>query len=133
MTRSDRNAGYTLLEMLIVLAVLGLIAGLAGAVVDSGDRERRQKLEAEATSVLLQGRADAIATGRRVVFAASADGRRLQRDTVAAVSAGHVTLTAPLVFDADGLSNGGTLTLQDGSAWVTIAVEPLTGRIRVVQ
>lgn len=133
MMRSDRNAGYTLLEMLIVLAVLGLIAGLAGAVVDSGDRERRQKLETEATSALLQGRADAIATGHRVVFAASADGRSLQRDTVAAVSASRVALTAPLVFDADGLSNGGTLTIEEASVAVTIAVEPLTGRIRVMQ
>ena len=53
MTTCDRSAGFTLMEIIVVLAVLGILLGtavpLAGAVVDA---ERRQEAELELAEVI---------------------------------------------------------------------------------
>ena len=139
-------AGFTLLEIIVVLVIMGLIAGL----VASRGPQRSRGLEARAAiasvvEALRAARGQAIAGNRPVLIAVNGARRSV------AVQGGptlqfppEVTLTAAagptgepseklagIRFTPEGGSSGGRIVLADGKRQVRIAVDWLTGRVSV--
>jgi general secretion pathway protein H len=154
-TREFRNppghrhpAGFTLLEMTIVLAVLGMVLGLA---VSRGPM-RSQTMEMQgAVNAVAQGlriaRSRAIANNTPVRFAIDIPlhGFRIGSErpivlprsvTIAVVAVSEETLgnrLAAIRFNGDGSATGGRIELADGQHAAYVGVDWLTGRISVVQ
>ena len=131
--KQSGNAGFTLIEMVVVLAVLALALGL---VLTHGPvRSQRLELDSAARQVagaLRLARSRAIAQERPVSFALDARGYSLDRGAPviwgAAVSPGGNRL---VVFTPDGGSSGGLIVLREGDRAVAIGVDWLTGRVVV--
>jgi general secretion pathway protein H len=119
-SRSD--SGFTLLEMLVVIAVMGLALGLLAYAGPPHDRWLQTQAAArQITSAMRLDRGQAIATGRTVVFTLPALPSWL------AVTA--QTPPGGLLFQPDGSSTGGQITLAEGARQIAINVDWLTGRI----
>jgi general secretion pathway protein H len=131
--RPRASAGFTLIEMIVVLAVLALVLGL---VITHGPvRSQRLELDGAArhvTGALRLARSRAIAEERTVVFALDAGGYRLDRDAPTTWS-GNVSPRGDrlVVFTPDGGSSGARIVLDDGERAVAIGVDWLTGRVVV--
>lgn len=134
-------AGFTLIETLVVLALLGLVASLvagrgpwrsAGAEMGAASRE--------AVQVLRGARARAIALNRPVLVAAApeAPGVLLLDGTPALRLPPRIALGlegpggAPLLrFEPDGSATPGRLALGDGQRGAVVTVDWLSGRVRL--
>ncbi len=122
---SDRERGFTLLEMLVVLAITGLIAGLLYPQIETARFAVRQRLVREQVAAgIAAARSAAMRSGAPVALSA---------DTHALVIAGSrrivVTSTDPLsirpqtiLFYPDGSTTGGRLTLGTGRSQTAIAI-----------
>ena len=140
-----REAGFTLLEMIVVLAILGLVVGLAAARGPGRSHGLEVRgLVAAVTETLRGARGRAIGTNRPVLVAVNG-----ARGSVAV--AGGPTLTMPLGLDLtaalpggepgkelvgirfapDGSASGGRIVIADGKRRTRIGVDWLTGRISV--
>ncbi len=97
-------AGLTLVELIIVIAILGVLVGVAGVTFTS----LRPPTEARVLSVLRAARSEAIRSGRPTVS-----------------HVGELTVR----FLPDGSSSGGRVEL-DGHTFV---IDPLSGEIRAVE
>ncbi len=144
MIRRDDPAGFTLLELLVVLAVLGLVLGI---VVTRGPM-RSAALELRAASSELAGalrsaRARAIVSDRTVLLVIDTATHQYQtggdppRSLPWSVA---ITVTAPanlvagnwltgIRFSPDGGSSGGIVVLADGTHRALLSVDWLTGRV----
>ncbi|WP_158746991.1 Tfp pilus assembly protein FimT/FimU [Acidisphaera sp. L21] len=133
MTRHD-DGGFTLIEMLVVLVVLGIMIGL---VVAHGP-SRSAGLDARMAANMLAGtlraaRSEAIAADRSVTVVVDGSagtvrvGGRPARLIGARVAAGQ-----PIVFAPDGSSGGGQIAVTAGTVHKAIAVDWLTGRVSIV-
>ena len=136
------DAGFTLIEVLVVLAILGLVAGLVAvrgpsrsAALDlraaSGEVARAMRLartQAIAGNAAVPVVLDPATSGYRV-----GDGppRRLPAgiglSVIAVAGAGLPTIS----FAPDGSSSGGRVELAAGGRRVQVGVEWLTGRVVV--
>ncbi|WP_174300551.1 Tfp pilus assembly protein FimT/FimU [Caulobacter sp. S45] len=122
--------GATLLEMLVVMGILGLVAGLAFPAL----RRPYEALAADtARSAVLAdlrtGRAEAIRTGAPVTFSVSPDGRLYgwkDRSRLLPASV-RMQVESPVTFAEDGSSNGGRLVLYARGRAMTLFVAPATG------
>jgi len=132
---SARPSGFTLLEMLVVLAVLGL----AATVVLTSLPPRSVRAEVRAGAAALAGglrmaRGQAIATDRPVAVVLDPAARMFR------VGAGRIirlpdrlamSATRPaIVFAPDGSSSGGRIDLAGGTVHVQLDVSWLTGRVQ---
>jgi general secretion pathway protein H len=134
MTR-HRQDGFTLIEMIVVLAILALMLGL---VIARGPMHSA-RLDAEAaarelTAALRLARGRAIAEERPVSVALAPD--RYQVEGLAAHSVPtDVALSGSSVirFAPDGSSSGGTIAVRTAKSSVTIVVNWLTGRVELAQ
>lgn len=142
-----RTAGFTLIEMLVVIVVLGLALGL---VVSRGPMHSPtldvRAAASQMESALRLARARAIAGDRTVRFVIDVIRHRFAMDggeamalspdiglsviTVAGSAAGP---QAAISFAPDGSSSGGQIDLVDAGHRVRLGVDWLTGRISVVQ
>ena len=78
-TISGRNRGFTLIEMLVVLMIMGLFIGLVSTITQPDDRTVLQ-LEAERMSQLLDYAAtEARLTGKSIAWTADESGYRFWR------------------------------------------------------
>lgn len=114
------KAGFTLLEMLVVVGLMALVAGLAfPSLLTMAGAARFASATRLTELALRQAHADAVRTGRAVRFAIDDGG--------AALFVSHRPLTmlppparaeAPadgILFFADGSASGGLVRLIDGS------------------
>lgn len=136
--------GFTLLEMLIVLVIIGLGAGVVGsALPDWRARSEMRTSAAAIESLLVRARTEALLRQSAVTVRFEPEAARigvpvlamwhsLSRDAVVTVT-GATVATRPeapsITFLSDGTSTGGTVTLEDGSRRAIIRVQWLTGRI----
>jgi general secretion pathway protein H len=140
-----RDDGFTLIEILVVLAIMGVVIGI---FVSRGP-VRSQGLQTRAAAGLLaqtlrEARAQAIERSRIVNVAINP----LQRSFAADLGAVHnwapgteVTVLPPALkgpgdvriirFAPDGSASGGGVVLGTGARRVRIDVEWLTGRVQV--
>ncbi len=128
------EAGFTLLEMLVVIAIATLIAGLGFPRLQGqiGAQEWRTAT-ASATALLRDARARALRGGRVTTVAVAADGTALRLDGDALVLPHTVRVTAsgPLAFHADGSASGGDIAITSGARVARLGVAADTGLVSV--
>lgn len=138
--RPARSAGFTLLEMLVVVAIMGLVLSLI--VLRGPMRSPSLSVRAAAgdlAQALRGARAQAIAEGRPVALVLDASRHRYV--TTGAPphvlnAPSDVTITAPangIIFSQDGSSSGGTIALLAAGHFAQVNVGWLTGKVSVVQ
>jgi general secretion pathway protein H len=140
-----RARGFTLIEMLVVLLIIGMAMTVVPSLLSSLPGTRLRAAADGMAGTLTALRTQAIDSGRSTAlvvdpasrsYAILPDGaRRILPDVVNALD---VTTTAPIVgsharlfrFFPDGTATGGTIRLRHGDREESIAVEWLTGRVR---
>jgi type II secretion system protein H len=141
--RASLAAGFTLLELVVALFVLGLAVGLAlPAVGRSTDSVRARAEVARFAALLRHAREQAITTrqphavvldpaGHRLTLVAGDGEVREARALPAALEVEAVPPPALAVrFEPHGVSTGGEFRLTTGPVRYRITVDPLTGRVR---
>ncbi|MGQ4274798.1 pilus assembly FimT family protein [Terrihabitans sp. B22-R8] len=144
----DSEAGFTLLEMVCVLAIVALLASLVLPAMPLGtSRQRLQAYALETASLLKADRSAAIrrrvplATrvdvgGRVVRSAASGRTVRLPKDVrlraVLPRQCAEQPAASGINFFPSGMSCGGTLMLAKGGAGYEVRVNWLTGGVDIV-
>ncbi|MDF8334372.1 prepilin-type N-terminal cleavage/methylation domain-containing protein [Novosphingobium sp. HBC54] len=132
-TSCARDRGFTLIEALVVLAVVGLIAGLAYPAIEraqAGLALREARGAAEAT--LASARARALRTGAPVDLSAGRQGLALNGRVARpeAVSPVRIEIApADIRFLPDGSVTGGRVTLIAANGSTTFAIAPGTGTV----
>jgi len=139
---ADRTAGFTLIEMLVVLAIMALVAAIAAPGLVSNYRTKSlETLAGEITMRLRLSRTSAIATARpkqvvvdlgtRVIRFGDRDIIALPDDVKMTVITGQETVVADrqtvLTFLPDGSASGMDISLQQKGRTTRIAVNWLTG------
>lgn len=128
MVRSGR--GFTLLEVLVVLVLLGLAAGVAAprtlqALTAAQERGWRNDMKARIEALPVR----AFLAGE----ALSLDAQTLLRELPPPQAAVELQMQAPLRYTALGLAGGGELSLKfDARPAERWRVEALTGRVTVL-
>lgn len=141
------DSGITLIEMLVVLAIIGLVYALAMPTWRGPVRSAELRAAAlNLTSHLRAARAAAIARGRATGitidvpnrrYVSEVDGRVYELPASFGVSvraADGLTQhrdAARILFFADGSSSGGNVRLQSGGRAVEVGIEWLTGVVRL--
>jgi general secretion pathway protein H len=130
MPRRRCQGGFSLIEMIVVMAILGLVAGLVVARPSWHNR----RLDAEAalralTDTLRLARARALAQDHPV--SVEVTGRSFAADGAAsyALPDGVRLSPARITFSPDGGSTGGGIMLSVGDDRYDISVNWLTGRV----
>ena len=128
------EAGFTLLEMLVVVAVLGLMVGLVltRGPVRSGGLEARMAAN-QIAGVLRGARSQAVASDRPVSVAidGAADTVRVGDAAPRRVGAAVSSSVNPLVFLPDGSSRGGVVAVGALPFRKRVTVDWLTGRVSI--
>jgi general secretion pathway protein H len=126
--------GFTLIEMIVVVAIMGLIAGFVlvrqpwrstGLDLDATQRALIAALRLARSRAIVQDRPVAVITGDAGF---SVDGGALW-----VMPAGQVLSPAQVVFTPDGASSGATIRLASARAQVAVSVNWLTGRVSARQ
>jgi general secretion pathway protein H len=131
--RRRAEDGFTLIEIIVVLVILGLMVGL---VVSRGPlHSQRLDLDAAARAVaasLRLARSQAIAQDRTVVWAAGADRYRVDGGPPQRLPPDvSVQGASRIAFAEDGSSSGGLIALQGGQRKVAIEINWLTGHVQL--
>ncbi|SDB74768.1 general secretion pathway protein H [Belnapia rosea] len=126
-----RQAGFTLFEMMAVLAILGLVLSLLAAQPPA--RSARLELDGTARSLvqsLQLARARAIAANHSVAVTISPAGHRRDGQAPQPFPPGIRAIETGIIrFAPDGSASGGALTLRGEGGAVQVSVAWLTGRV----
>jgi type II secretion system protein H len=153
------NTGFTLIELMIVLVIIGIAAAMAVPMISSGASFQIRSAANLVAADLEYAKSLAISRGRpyRVVFDAANESYRIEDSTNAAVAppgrkspvdfraesrindvvivsadfGGTETVTFDSLGSPQALTSQGVVTLQAGSLTRTVTVEPVTGFISV--
>lgn len=127
--------GFTLLEMLVVLALVGLASGLVFPSFKSMIAVSEfNRAAADVALSMREARAKAIRTGSPVALSVMSKGQAFAisgstpRDVPRAVS---LRAGGPIRFMTDGSSSGGTVRVERGPRQATLRVAPATGRVTI--
>lgn len=139
--RRGRRAGFTLIELSLTLAILGLVAALALPKVMPV--RTATDLRVRAYQVAATMRADRNAadrTDRPVVTAVDVGARRVRSGTTGAVIALPDDVVfrfdgrpVGVVFSPDGRSSGGLLVVGRGKSGYGVRVDPVTSAVTMVE
>jgi prepilin-type N-terminal cleavage/methylation domain-containing protein len=142
----NRRGGYTLLELVVTLAILALAVALVAPAVGRGTRTIQARAEvARLTAMLRHAREQAITTGRRHTLVVDPAARRLLivageddvRETRAWAPEFTVEAASPAAlavrFEPAGVSSGGEFYVVSAGLRYRVSVEPLTGRVKAVR
>jgi len=142
--RTDDMAGFTLLEMMVVLAILGVLSAVALPRLDLGRGPRLRAVAHRVASDLRLLRDDAIRHASPSALTPTATGYLLQPsgraralpagmvlEAVAAVPTLLPSSGVEIVFFPDGSSTGGVVSVRDSGAATRILVRGLDGRVRL--
>jgi type II secretion system protein H len=136
-----RDAGFTLIELIVVLAILALVAGLALPNLVGGKTSAElPAAEQELRGALRSARAAALAANREVRFTAAADGRSYAVDgesrTLRAGSDLRVEIVGfgpqnppAIVFFPGGGASGGRIMLRNPKGTRSLEIDALTGMV----
>ncbi|GGF51452.1 hypothetical protein GCM10011611_67400 [Aliidongia dinghuensis] len=133
--RARQTAGFTLIELMVVLAILGLLLALlpdALSVAIPGQRLRAAAYQL--ADELKDARTQAVLSGEPSTVQIGPDERTFPRGTQA-----HLEETEPRAdgghaevrFFPDGSASGGTIRLVQGTRAYVIRIDWLTGRVMV--
>ena len=126
--------GFTLLEIMLVLVLIGAAGLVAAAVMTGGvDRMRLQSSAKQIAAQLRYTRTQAIATGTPQRFTIDPHGHRWQapNDKHGAREAQARAGEGGFLFFPDGASTGGRVQLTMGQAAWNIDVAWLTGDVTI--
>lgn len=142
------NQGFTLLELMLVLLLLGLAYGLAGPML--GDRPTGLEMQSATRQIaagMRKARGTAITQNREAVltldlgkrqFAVTGDPKvyalpqSLDYSLFTAQSEVVREQTGNIRFFADGSSTGGRITVVAGKRTQTVDVDWITGRVKIL-
>ena len=140
----DHDAGYTLLELLVVLVVIALVSGLAATMFPG--RTSAVELAAAArriTALAADARQQAQASGvpvtltfdaeRHALVSSAGDGREPLPDNaeIAISSMLPIETPASIAFYPDGSSSGGAIALRSGERTTRISMGWLSGQATI--
>jgi prepilin-type N-terminal cleavage/methylation domain-containing protein len=114
------ETGFTLLELLVVLAIMGVVAGLVA--LRGTDRVRLTRLPQAAQDLATQlrlARVKAITSGENVALRPPAEGAIL------------VEGSKQVVFAPTGTATAGEFVLRDDTRSLAVTVDALSGRVEV--
>jgi general secretion pathway protein H len=144
--RSER--GFTLIEMLVVIAIMGLIAAFAlpqfsGAQAKADMTSTARRLAAGLRSTrslaMTHGRSEAFSLdiARGIYRSGTGAGQAIDKNVgLTLVTASQERIAAAvgsIRFFADGSSTGGGIGLRAGTRHALILVDWLTGRVSIVE
>jgi general secretion pathway protein H len=143
-----RSSGVTLIELLIVLAIVGALAAIVLPMLGSGVSSLELKGAArEIASGLKLARSEAMASRQEAFLTIDLEGRRFMVGASAREHALPKALDIKLFtaqndlvndkvgairFYPDGGSNGGRITLSAGERKYEVDVDWLTGRVAIL-
>ncbi len=132
--RPRTGGGFTLIEILVVLAILGVALGIVAGFVNRGHAGLDVATGADELAATLRlARARAIAQQAPIVFAIVANGHGYRLDGTIHTLPRSVLVSmvgAPAIrFAPDGSSTGGTVRLAEAAAVRLVRVDWLTGRV----
>jgi general secretion pathway protein G len=122
------SRGFTLLELLVVLVLVGLMSGLIGpSLIRSLDAARERAVGRDLQAVLEGLPVRAYAEGAPMTVDASA----LRRWCEACTPEWQLEVDAPLRYDVSGIGGGGVVHLRSPrGAVLAWQVLPVTGRVQ---
>lgn len=142
------SGGFSLLELMLVLLLLGLVYGLAGPTLGGGSVGLEMKAAARQLAAgLRKARSVAVSQRRESVLSLDVEARtfsvtgdaktyalptRLDLRLFTAQSEVVQGQTGNIRFFADGSSTGGRITLGSGEARQEVDVDWLTGRVKIL-
>jgi prepilin-type N-terminal cleavage/methylation domain-containing protein len=129
-----RTAGFTLLETIVVLAILGLaLTVTAGFIARPGTAGLLNAASSRVADAMRLARVRAMSENRAVPFEVSPDGHGFRIGAGWMPLGPSITLTMPgsatIVFGADGGSSGGMLSVKAAGGERLVQVDWLTGRV----
>lgn len=130
------TAGFTLLEMLVVLAIAALISGIVYPAVERAiDRSALQSATRAVMLALRTARGEAIRRDTIARFSVAPDHRRFAvGDTAPENLPANVTLAcdcAAIRFYNDGSATPARLTITSGATQVRLRLEEISGEARL--
>jgi general secretion pathway protein H len=145
--RADPRAGFTLIEMIVVIAILGVTLALIGLKLQPVSPATHARGAAqEISGALRSARSLALMSNRSVVFTLdlSPQGyrwggepqRALPKDVSLGLLTGRDLVNSAnegrIRFDPDGGSTGGRVSINGGGQIWWVGVDWLSGRVSVV-
>lgn len=121
----DSERGFTLLEMLVVLAITGLIAGLLYPQIEAARFAVRQRLLREQVAAGIEAaRSAALRSGGPVALRADKDALVVAETRRIAIASPDGLMLRPqaVLFYPDGSTTGGELTIGTGRTRTALAI-----------